>query len=447
MPTKTYTENINELKFYSWNNTKLKYSGVIRGRIGFRGYNVEDTVDEGTDGAAIVLGGTNVMKDGKISYEKLTYLSERKYLESPEIMLKGGEILITKVGAGTGENALYSYYQDRVTINPNVMLFIADAKTFPKFINYLLLNDQIKKEIAIEATKSGAQPAINQNYIENLKLNLPPKQEQQAIADFLDNKCEKIDKVIGEIEEQVQILEDYKKSLITETVTKGLDRTVPMKDSGIDWIGKIPKNWNIKRIKYFTTLNGRIGWQGLTTEDYKEEGPFLITGTDFMNGKINWDTCTHITEKRWIEANTIQIRNNDLLITKDGTVGKIAIVEDLKDKASLNSGVLLIRPNKNVKYNNKFMYYQLLSDVFWSWFEFNKSGNSTIIHLYQQDFENLYVLLPEIQEQEQIANYLDKKCAEINYLIKNKKEQLETIKEYKKSLIYEYVTGKKRVAF
>ena len=135
-----------------------------------------------------------------------------------------------------------------------------------------------------------------------------------------------------------------------------------------------------------------------------------------------------------------------MLITKDGTVGKVAVVSGLNDKASLNSGVLLIRPQGNVEYYNRYIYYQLISDVFWSWFEFNKSGNSTIIHLYQQDFANLYTLLPNITEQKQIADYLDKECKKIDKTISDKKEQLETIKEYKKSLIYEYVTGKKRVA-
>lgn len=315
----------------------------------------------------------------------------------------------------------------------------------PDFLNYYLNSDSTVFQTSLFQNGSCAAN-LSAEKVSNYYICTPILKEQQAIVNFLDEKCVKIDKVIGEIEEQIQVLEDYKKSLITETVTKGLDKNVPMKNSGIDWIGQIPKDWNIKRIKYFTNLNGRIGWQGLTTEDYQDEGPFLITGVDFLNGSIDWSSCTHITEKRWIEANTIQIKNDDLLITKDGTVGKVAVVSGLNDKASLNSGVLLIRPQGNVEYYNRYIYYQLISDVFWSWFEFNKSGNSTIIHLYQQDFANLYTLLPNITEQKQIADYLDKECKKIDKTISDKKEQLETIKEYKKSLIYEYVTGKKRVA-
>ena len=371
------------------------------------------------------------------------YISEDKYKTFRSKKVEKGDLLISSIGT-IGEvwvcDGRDFWYKDG-----NITQIDKNDSFVSNYLKHLITSNIFMENIKFyESTTTISALTIEK--IKEVKFPLPNLKEQQAIADFLDEKCEKIDKVISEIEEQIQVLEDYKKSLITETVTKGLDKNVPMKDSGIDWIGKIPAKWEIKRIKYFTNLNGRIGWQGLTTEDYQDEGPFLITGVDFLNGSIDWNSCTHITEKRWIEANTIQIKNDDLLITKDGTVGKVAVVSGLNDKASLNSGVLLIRPKGNVEYYNRYIYYQLISDVFWSWFEFNKSGNSTIIHLYQQDFANLYTLLPNIAEQKQIADYLDKECEKIDATISDKKEQLETIKEYKKSLIYEYVTGKKRVA-
>ena len=380
-------------------------------------------------------------QDGDILYD---YYGASGVIDKiDDCICEGEKILIGEDGANLKMRTLPLIYiaSGKYWVNNHAHIL------YPKNDNNLHFFAHQMESIDYENFITGsAQPKLSQENLNNVLLIEPPAYEQKAIADFLDEKCEKIDKVIGKIEEQIQVLEDYKKSLITETVTKGLDKNVPMKDSGIDWIGEIPKEWEIKRIKYFTNLNGRIGWQGLTTEDYQDEGPYLITGIDFNNGLIDWNSCTHITEKRWIEANTIQIRNGDLLITKDGTVGKVAVVSGLNDKASLNSGVLLIRPQGNVEYYNRYIYYQLISDVFWAWFEFNKSGNSTIIHLYQQDFANLYTLLPNITEQKQIADYLDKECEKIDKTIKNKKEQLETIKEYKKSLIYEYVTGKKRVA-
>jgi restriction endonuclease, S subunit len=210
------------------------------------------------------------------------------------------------------------------------------------------------------------------------------------------------------------------------------------KNSGIEWIGSIPSDWKLDKIKYMANLYGRIGWQGLTSEEYIDEGPFLVTGVDFCKGRINWNSCVHISEKRWEQADKIQIKNEDLLITKDGTVGKVAIVNDLNGKASLNSGVLLIDlKDKNSK---KYLYWVLCSDVFWTWFNYKNSGNSTILHLYQKDFNEFIYTLPELKEQKLIANFLDKKCSEIDSVIEKIAKQINLLKDYKNSLITETVT-------
>ena len=211
-----------------------------------------------------------------------------------------------------------------------------------------------------------------------------------------------------------------------------------MKPSGIDWIGEIPCSWNIKRIKYLAQLKGRIGWQGLTSDEYTDAGPFLITGVDFSDGGINWESCVHITEERWAEAPEIHIKNGDLLITKDGTVGKVAIVENLQEKASLNSGVLLIKTSD--EYSKKFLYWVLLSEEFWTWFRLKNAGNSTIIHLYQNDFAEFSYTFPDITEQNAIADFLDKECAQIDSIAADLEKQIALLQQYKKSLITETVT-------
>lgn len=211
-----------------------------------------------------------------------------------------------------------------------------------------------------------------------------------------------------------------------------------MKESGIDWIGQIPEEWEISKIKFTTQLNGRIGWQGLTSAEYKEEGPYLITGTDFSNGTINFETAVHIDEKRWSEASQIQVENGDLLITKDGTVGKVAIISGLDDKASLNSGVLRIQTIDEI--DRKFLYYVLLSDEFWMWFNYTNSGASTILHLYQNVFDEFAFTFPQKNEQQKIANFLDKKTAQLDKAKSLLDEQIQKLKDYRASLIYETVT-------
>ncbi|MBQ6134298.1 MAG: restriction endonuclease subunit S [Lachnospiraceae bacterium] len=211
-----------------------------------------------------------------------------------------------------------------------------------------------------------------------------------------------------------------------------------MKQTGIRWIGEIPNDWNTKRIKYMATLKGRIGWQGLTSEEYQDEGAYLITGVDFLDGGINWEQCEHIPMKRWEEARDIQIENGDLLITKDGTVGKVAIVSDMPGETSLNSGVLRIMPIKG--YSRRFLYWVLQSEEFWNWFNFKNGGNSTIVHLYQRDFAEFSYAFPSFDEQESIADYLDSKIKDIDDIISIAEQEIAVLKTLRRSVITESVT-------
>lgn len=281
--------------------------------------------------------------------------------------------------------------------------------------------------------------------MKNIIIPTPPIDEQKRIAAYLDEQCKKIDEIMADIQNQIDTLEDYKKSVISEAVTKGLDPDTTMKDSGVSHIDSIPSHWKTLKLKYASTLKGRIGWQGLRTEEYRDEGPYLVTGTDFNKGYINWSSCVHVSKERFEQDKNIQIQENDLLITKDGTIGKIAMAKECPAEVSLNSGVFIVRNNRKYRYIDKFFYYIILSKQFSLWFELAQRGNSTIKHLTQENFYEFTFAYPPIEEQARIANFLDDKCGRVDSIIEDKKAQLETIENYKKSLIYEYVTGKKEV--
>ena len=212
-----------------------------------------------------------------------------------------------------------------------------------------------------------------------------------------------------------------------------------LKDSGIEWMGDIPLDWKKMAIKYTSWLKGRIGWQGLKSTEFVDNGPYLITGTDFYNGYVNWDTCAHITEERFAEDDDIHIVEDDLLITKDGTIGKVAIAKNCPENVSLNSGVLLIR-NDKIKYVDKYLYYTLLSEEFHLWYELNQPQNSTIRHLYQGQFYNFKFAYPPLEEQQAIADYLDDHCTKIDTIIAEAKASIEEYKELKQAVIDNYVT-------
>ncbi len=211
-----------------------------------------------------------------------------------------------------------------------------------------------------------------------------------------------------------------------------------MKDSGVEWIGEVPENWKTTKIKHVASLNGRIGWQGLSSEEYSDEGAYLITGVNFINGKIDWDNCVHVPMSRWKEAPEIQISDGDLLVTKDGTIGKVAIVSEMPAATSLNSGVLLIRSKPEIE--SKLLFWILQSEVFWKWFRLINSGNSTIIHLYQYSFCDFSFSVPSLSHQKRIATFLDSKCAHIDAIIEKQQQVIEKLKAYKQSVITEAVT-------
>ena len=163
-------------------------------------------------------------------------------------------------------------------------------------------------------------------------------------------------------------------------------------------------NWPITTIGKSSYLRGRIGWQGLRAAEFKEGGPYLVTGTDFVGGKINWDTCYHVSEERYAEAAYIHIRDSDVLVTKDGTIGKIALVENCPEKTVLNSGIFLLRC-KDGSYNHSFIGHILQSQIFQKFLDDNLAG-STIQHLYQYIFEGFEFPVPNPCEQTKIAEIL-----------------------------------------
>lgn len=315
------------------------------------------------------------------------------------------------------------------------------------FLNYIFQTEVFQKELRKYANGIlEIRLRVSSADILKREVPIPSLSIQNKIVEVLDKKISKIDALIENENKQIEKLEEYKKAVITKAVTKGLNPDAKMRDSGIQWIGEIPEGWNTIKIKFTSWLKGRIGWDGLKSSEFVEEGPFLITGTDFDNGCINWNTCVHISEQRFQEDELLHIKENDLLITKDGTIGKLAIVKNCPEKVSLNSGVMIIRNDSKYKYIDKYLYYLLSSNQFLLWFELSQSGNSTIRHLYQGQFYDFEYTYPSIQEQEQIANYLDEKCAKIRRIMEIKRNKIDKLQTYKKSLIYEYVTGKKEVS-
>lgn len=210
------------------------------------------------------------------------------------------------------------------------------------------------------------------------------------------------------------------------------------KDSGVEWLGEIPVSWEVERIKDSTYLKARIGWQGLRSEEFEANGDYYcITGTDFEKGTINWDKAYFVSKERYEQDKYIQLKINDLLITKDGTIGKLAIVNEIRKPSTLNTGVFVSRPLKN-RYMPKFLYWVLSSDVFTNFIEPKKYG-STIQHLYQNVFLFFSFPLPRINIQKKIVEYIELKTSQIDSKIILLQKKITSYEDLKKSIINETV--------
>lgn len=210
-------------------------------------------------------------------------------------------------------------------------------------------------------------------------------------------------------------------------------------DSGIQWLGEIPSHWDITPLKFNLSLKGRIGWNGLKSDEFKEDSyAYLVTGQDFIGKDIDWSACYQIDRERYEEDPFIQLANGDLLVTKDGTIGKIARVRNLDKPACLNSGIFVVKQVTGI-YNQDFLYWTLFSSQL-SEFNSYMSTGSTIQHLYQNVFENMPLVVPPLAEQEVIAAYLDLKVGQIDAILSEKEAMVEQLQQYRKSLISETVT-------
>ncbi len=375
----------------------------------------------------------------KPNYSFLKKVPFKLFEKVKRFKILNGDILLALTGATIGKSSVF--YDDLdCFLNQRVGVIRASALIKQSYLSFLVSSDIFKENISLLCF-GGAQENIGKPEIENIILNLPPLPEQEAIANYLDEKTAKIDLLVELKEKQIELLKEQRTALINQAVTKGLNPNAKMKDSGIEWLGEIPEHWEVKRVKHNTFVKGRIGWHGLTTAEYLEEGySFLITGTNFKDGFINWDSCDFVSQERFEQDSYIQVKEGDVLITKDGTIGKVAIVKGLNGVATLNSGIFLTRPIQNA-YNSNFFYWLLNSNVFITFIDLIKSG-TTISHLYQNTFVEFSFPLPPKNEQQEIISYLDEKTVKIKDSISKAKSQIEFLKEYRTALISEAVTGK-----
>lgn len=309
------------------------------------------------------------------------------------------------------------------------------------FFHYLLhCYDELK---VFYVMGNGVRQNLKFAELSRLPLLVPPLAEQQRIADYLDAKCAYIDQCLDMTRQSMEKLRAYKLSCITETVTKGLDPDVPLKDSGVPWIGQIPAGWECTRLMTLCSeiSTGPFGSQ-LHAEDYVENQTPLINPSNINNFKIEANyKCT-------LDSNTVSrlkrhiLYTGEILFARRGEMGRCALVEKQHEGFICGTGCLKASIKKDI--NQYYLIYYLQAKFVPYFLEYSSVG-TTMNNLNSKTIASIPVTLPPLPEQERIAAYLDKKCARIDALLEEKQALLDKLAEYKKSLIFECVTGKREV--
>ena len=305
-----------------------------------------------------------------------------------------------------------------------------------KFLYYYLKSPSFNSEFELHI--SGLIGGVSQGELREFAIPVPPLPEQEKISDFLDSRVNEIDKIISETKASIENYKEYKQSVITEAVTKGLDKNVPMKDSGIEWIGEIPCEWKVSKIKYVSIFSPSCDISALN-----EDSEITYTPMEFIKSGY---FINNITSLGNIASSLNVYQDGDIVMAKVTPCfenGNIAIMGQLASGFGFGSSELFVlRP---IDIETKYMFYWLRNILFVKRATATMTGTGGLKRVSSYFLKNDAILLPTLDEQNIIAKYLDNKCAEIDNIILEKEKLITNLEEYKKSLIYEYVTGKKAV--
>lgn len=380
---------------------------------------------------------------------KLTASTIRSYSKTQldKGVLSDGDLLLEKSGGGdktpVGRTVIFRQkdFPDKTMFaNFCECLRLVDS-VCKKYIAYVLKALYISCDMRCFFYQTTGLQNIDLKVFLSTILCLPNGATQHKIANFLDVKCAEIDKLIANQQEQIDKLKEYKQSVITEAVTKGLDPSVPMKDSGVEWIGQIPQSWEVVRLKFLLNSPMQYG-ANESGQLYDEKCVRYIRITDItQNGTLKNDDVLYLPLEKAVDY---ILKDKDVLFARSGaTVGKTFLFKSRFGKSAF-AGYLIKADCDKEKLVPEYLMYFTQSKIYNLWKQMIFI-QSTIQNIGASKYENMQVVVPNIETQQQIADYLDDKCGKIDQLIAIKQQKIDKLQQYKKSLIYEYVTGKKEV--
>ena len=347
---------------------------------------------------------------------------------------------ILMAGDGAGAGRVFHLVDGKYAVHQRVYRFYDFKYMDPVLLKYYLEN--LFATVMDYGSAKTTVPSVRLPMIQDFVVCVPPKKEQDNIVAVLNEKCAQVGSLISNVQAQIEKLKAYKQSLITEVVTKGLDPTVPMKDSGFEWIGEIPAHWEITRKLAFVTTEG-ISYGIVKLFDPDDvNGVKVLRCSDVLEGWIKPDNIRTVMQEVSNEYARTILSGGEVVVNVRGSLGGCAVVP--KTMAGYNIAREVAKIALNDSMCNRYVMYYLLSRCFVEYRTSRLSG-SVYVGLNIELLSSCPLPNPDLAEQTAIADYLDEKCSQIDRLIAIKQAKIEKLEQYKHSLIYECVTGKREV--
>jgi len=362
-------------------------------------------------------------------------------LAIPELSIRAGDVLISRANTrelvGSAAVARNNFPRHllcdklyRLETNSNLCL--------PEYLASYLCTPPARAEIELAATgASSSMVNIGQATVTGMLMAIPDPSEQSLIMTFLSRENSKIDALVEEQRRLIELLKEKRQAVISHAVTKGLNPAASMKDSGVEWLGKVPEHWNITPIGHFCS---RISYGFTNPMPTTDDGPYMLTANDVDYGEVKYETARRTSLDAYLNELTDKSRprRGDILITKDGTLGRVA-VHDGRD-ACINQSVAALRVNPNVMCSH-FLAVGLLGSLYQSRMLFD-AGGTTIKHIYISRLAKMPLAYPPISEQQAILTLLADSLAKLNTLIAEGNRAIDLLQERRTALISAAVTGK-----
>ncbi len=411
-----------------WNVKRLK---EITKRIG-NGVTPRGGSEVYTESGFIFLRSQNVHDDG-LRLENVKFIPAKIHKEMKNSQLINGDILINITGASIGRTCLFELESGSANISQHIVFIRIKNKIDKKYISYFLKSNFIKNHIEIEQN-GASKEAFNLSQIANIPLIVPSLSEQKAIADYLDTKTAQCDRKIDLLSQKAKLYSNLKQSLINETVTRGLDKSVPMKDSEYEWDQEIPKHWQETRVKNIFKLITDLAPNSNNFELLSLYASIGVRPRKDMEQRGNKSVTT---DGYWL------VKKGDIIVNKllawMGSIG-------LSEYDGVTSPAYDILRKSNEKTDQRFYTYLFRTEKAQAIFKKQSRGIMDVrLRLYFDKFGAISVPFPPSDEQKAIADYLDTKTAQIDQIIQTINAQIEKLKEFRKTLINDVVTGKIKV--